>query len=99
MTEEYVVMNKTADQPQREQSPFMKVGDSGSFVLDVEGRVCGLLYGSLDGFCGPPDSGDYYVGAGLVMDLPDLSKSIQLRTVPRDANGKAAGQPASLGLP
>ncbi|RMJ21402.1 hypothetical protein PHISP_07724 [Aspergillus sp. HF37] len=99
-TEEYVIVSKTVDQPEREQAPFAKLGDSGSFVLDVEGHVCGLLYGSLDGLCGPPDTaGNYYVGAGLVMDLPDLSESIRLKTVRRGTNGEITGQPASLGLP
>lgn len=39
------------------------------------------------------------VGAGLVMDLPDLYRSIELKTVRREENGRDIGVPASFGLP
>lgn len=85
-------------QPEHQQSSFAE-SDSGSFVVDIEGKVCGLLYGATSGLYGPPGKTHCYANAGLAIALPDLKNSIRLRTVPRDDNGFPSWSPAELGLP
>lgn len=99
ITEEYVIMSKARRQSEHQQSSFAGDGDSGSFVIDMEGNVCGLFYGAVSGLYGSPGKTHYYANAGLAMALPDLTNSIKLRTVPRDNNGVPNGSPAELGLP
>lgn len=58
-----------------QQSSFAESRDSGSFVLNVDGQVCGLLYGATSSTYGP--SGHYvYTNAGLATDLAELSNSL-----------------------
>lgn len=63
------------------QDEFSEPGDSGSFVVDALGRVCGLLYGEHTGLCGPPaplKRSD--CGAGLVTSMTDVLASIAKKT-------------------
>lgn len=92
ITEEYVIVGESRGS----QTLFAgDDGDSGAFVFDVDGQVCGLLFGAINGYRGGPDR----VNAGLATSVSDLDASIQLRTVPRDLDGNVVGPPARLGLP
>lgn len=66
------------------QSSFSEPRDSGSLVIDQQGRVCGLLYGEHTGLCGPRHN----LGAGLVTSFADVQKSVALRTQMTDSNGR-----------
>ncbi|KKA20892.1 hypothetical protein T310_5081 [Rasamsonia emersonii CBS 393.64] len=99
-TEEYVIVDKSTEQPGHTQSSFCAAGDSGSFIIDRHGKICGLLYGEMSGLCGPPGDQTMYirpVRSGNVMR--DIIHSIESRTTPRDSDGKPTGEPAILGLP
>ncbi|KAL1964467.1 hypothetical protein VTN77DRAFT_6893 [Rasamsonia byssochlamydoides] len=98
-TEEYVILDKSTRQTEHTQASFCEAGDSGSFIIDGNGKVCGLLYGELSGRCGPPGNQTTYVQAGLATSMPDIIESIRSRTTPRNANGSPAGSPAILALP
>ena len=99
VTEEFIIMSKTTDQAEYRQSSFAEKGDSGAFVVDIEGKICGLLYGATYGHYGPPGKTHFYANAGLSMNVPDLINSVKLRTVPRADNRKPKGPPSELGLP
>lgn len=90
-------MSKTTDQAEYRQSSFAEKGDSGSFVVDIKGKICGLLYGATYGHYAPGKT-HFYANAGLSMNVPNLINSIKLRTVPWADNGKPKGPPAELGL-
>lgn len=92
-------MSQTTGQAEHQQSSFAEDGDSESLVLNIEGKICGLLYGATNGFYCPPGKRHLYANAGLAINLPGLTNSIKLRTVPRDDNGAPNGPPAELGLP
>ncbi|CAI7590498.1 unnamed protein product [Penicillium glandicola] len=61
-TEEYVILGVNG--------PFVEVGDSGSFVLDENGAVAGLLFA---------DVWDGYNLAGVASTMPDIVDSMKLR--------------------
>lgn len=61
--------------------------------------MCGLVYGAISGFCGPPGDSHFYANAGWAMSMPDLCTSIKLRIVRRDSDGNTVGLPGVLGLP
>jgi hypothetical protein len=84
MTEEFVMVNKKTilvESRDSTQAPFADHGDSGSFVIDEDMNVCGLLYAGVSGFCGPRENGAY-VNAGLVTSMSDVQNSIRLRVSP-----------------
>ena len=99
LTEEFVIINKKVGQSNSQQMPFAESGDSGSLVINIDGQVCGLLYGAISGFYGPPGQGKYYSNAGLAMDFTELSNSIKLRTLERGSDGNIVTPPAELALP
>lgn len=78
-TEEYVVFSKRTHQAQHEQTDFCAAGDSGALVINDKGQVCGLLYGAMSAMSGPPGDGTFYVGAGLVMSMENVVKSIKAK--------------------
>ncbi|RMJ27304.1 hypothetical protein PHISP_01818 [Aspergillus sp. HF37] len=96
-TEEFVIFSKKAMSQAHTQSTFMAPGDSGSFVVNQHGEVCGLLYGGVTGLCGPPDEETYYANAGLAMSISDVKKSVALRTKSIDSDGNETC--AALELP
>lgn len=99
VTEEYVIVNKKRGETEHQQASFAEGGDSGSLVINIDGQVCGLLYGATSGLYGPPGRPHSYVNAGLAMDFAELSKSIKLRTMTKVSNGKIVTPPAELGIP
>lgn len=99
VTEEHVVVSKKTFQSVHIQSEYSSPGDSGAFLIDASGNVCGLLYGSVTGLCGPEGGRDYYAGAGLAMCMSDVVSSVGLRTTRRDQEGNVIESPAVLGLP
>ncbi|KAL8918840.1 MAG: hypothetical protein Q9208_007097 [Pyrenodesmia sp. 3 TL-2023] len=53
-TEEWVIINAHSDiRIFTEHQTFCLDGDSGSLIIDIQGRVCGLLFGSISGWQGP----------------------------------------------
>lgn len=98
-TEEYVIFSKKMRAAEHSQDSFCEPGDFGSFLIDSSGDVCGLLYGAFTGLSGPTGSENTYVNAGLAMSMPDVMKSVALRTVPKDTGGNPSGSPAILELP
>lgn len=99
LTEEFVVVNKKVGQSNSQQMSFAESGDSGSLVINIDGQVCGLLYGAISGFYGPLGQGRYYSNAGPAIDFTELSNSIKLRTLERDSDGNIVTPPAELALP
>lgn len=95
ISEELVIVSKREGEGSQEQAFFAEQGDCGSFVLDHEAQVCGLLYGAVAGYF---DRYQYHVNAGLVMNLPDLSASVKLRTAIRNDNDKVQSV-GDLGIP
>lgn len=49
ITEEYVIPSKKIGQTAFQQEAFAMKGVWGSFIIDTEGKVCGLLYGAATG--------------------------------------------------
>ncbi|PGH16801.1 hypothetical protein AJ79_01445 [Helicocarpus griseus UAMH5409] len=99
-TEEFVIMSKTKRRAEYEQHSFSDGGDSGSILIDLEGKVCGLLYGSLSGRFSSGSSTKYdYANAGLAASMPDILALIRLRTQVKDSDGEVVVPGAVLGLP
>ncbi|KAJ5126303.1 hypothetical protein N7526_008480 [Penicillium atrosanguineum] len=69
-TEEFMVINKKLTETDFEQSDFTANGDSGSFVLDNNGVVNGLLFAGV--------RNDHGV-VGVVMSMADVLQSIRLK--------------------
>ena len=102
-TEELVILNRKSGQATHQQSDFCQDGDSGSWLIYYKQEVAGLLFGSITGFCGPPDKHQprtgNYVNAGLITSMAEVQKSIAVWTTPRDSNGAPKGSPGVLSLP
>lgn len=79
-TKELVILDKQISALEGNAYPFCEGGDSGSFILDHRGRVAGLMYGEFTGFCGPPNRGRTYMGAGLVTSMEEVLASIKAKT-------------------
>ena len=62
------------------QKTFCSPGDSGSLLIDAEGRVAGLVYGAMTGQCGPFKDESQYVQTGLATDIRDVLASIAAKT-------------------
>lgn len=99
VTEEYIIMSKKLKRSKRQQTSFVEDGDSGSFVVDEDGNVCGLVFGGFSGECGPFSEDNDYATAGLVTPISDVAKSVKLHTVRKDQYGNITSPPAELGLP
>lgn len=87
-SEELVIINaKHGLTSQLYQDTFCRSGDSGAIIVDIDGQVAGLLWGEVTGACGPitnertrERAGGQYVSAGLVTDITDVVRSIEVRT-------------------
>jgi hypothetical protein len=102
ITEEYIILSKRVGRYGNIQRNFSLPGDSGSFVIDDDTQASGLLYGNFICFCGPDNYSDSCAAgaySGLATTMPDIIKSVEARTIPRDSNGTPTGPPACLGLP
>lgn len=98
-TEEFAVLSRTSTHAGTFQSGFCAPGDSGSFLLDKAGHVCGLLYGRLNGECGPPDNPTMlYNCAGLVTCMSVVRESIESKATPRGPSGDPIGPRPILSL-
>lgn len=67
-----------------QQTKFSKPGDSGSFIIDGGGRVCGLLNGEHSGIC----NDKYDVAEGLVTCMTDVLASVGTKTTSRNDKGE-----------
>ncbi|KAL9035823.1 MAG: hypothetical protein Q9180_004643 [Flavoplaca navasiana] len=69
-TEEWVIINAHSETREfTSQRTFCDKGDYGAFVWDWQGRLCGLLFGDVSGWCGPK----------LVVQDPSTPTSIGFR--------------------
>ena len=76
---EWVIINGSTDPSSwRTQEQFCNPGDSGSLIIDCDGKVAGILWGDLMGWCGPMDSYRLYIGAGLVTDINDVKTAMRM---------------------
>ncbi|KAJ5090106.1 hypothetical protein N7532_008790 [Penicillium argentinense] len=73
-TQEFVILSVRPDGSAAIQDDFVLEGDSGSLVLDVDGKVCGVLYGGIWAI----DGASAY--SGLVVDMTELVSSIKMKT-------------------
>ncbi|KAL9034633.1 MAG: hypothetical protein Q9180_005296, partial [Flavoplaca navasiana] len=75
-SEEWVIINAHSETREfTSQRTFCDKGDFGAFVWDCQGRLCGLLFGDVSGWCGPK----------LVVQDPVIPTSTGLRpTISRD---------------
>lgn len=64
------------EQEEGQETAFAKKGDSGSFIIDDSGMVCGLLYGEHTGMCNQRHD----IGAGLVTCMTDVLASVSRKT-------------------
>lgn len=95
-TRELIILSYDKDHQESEiQVPFSKPGDSGSFVINELGMVCGLLYGEHTGLCG----NRYDHGAGLVMSMTDVCSSVALKTTVQDDIGNRVSGELMLPAP
>lgn len=94
VTQEYVIINEVLKGNKTFQDPFCYPGDSGAFMINTKGEVCGLLYGYLDSYVSLSD----YIYSGLATCMGSIKLSIQALTTPRDAQGRSTGIPVELGL-
>jgi hypothetical protein len=90
VTTEYVIIGHA-------QAEFGLPGNSGSMLLNDRGEVCGLLYGEVTGYCGPPGMERCYSNAGLASSIKLVIDAIKDRTTSVDEAGNPNG--AMLGLP
>ncbi|KAL2002739.1 hypothetical protein VTN02DRAFT_6069 [Thermoascus thermophilus] len=99
-TEEYVIVSKRQGLAAHMQSSFCKPGDSGSFVIDRKGNICGLLYGQVTGWCGPADSdpGSLYIGAGLVSCMSKVQASMLQKLTRPDMSADTSVPSVSVSL-
>ncbi|KAL8825080.1 MAG: hypothetical protein Q9191_004630 [Dirinaria sp. TL-2023a] len=75
---EWVIVNATIDgRTVKNQQAFCDKGDSGSLLVDNYGRVAGILWGDVTGYCGPLGKRTIYSGAGLVNDIDDVKASLK----------------------
>ncbi|GAD94723.1 hypothetical protein PVAR5_3352 [Paecilomyces variotii No. 5] len=72
VTEETVVIGEKVEH-EVVQGPFCHPGDSGAFLINADGFVCGLLYGYLDAMVRRNE----YTHAGLVICMSDVRSSAQ----------------------
>ena len=102
-TEELVILNREVGEWIDEPSDFCQPGDSGSWLIDSNQEVAGLLFGSITGLCGPLNKNRLtsgpYVNAGLVTSMAEVQKSIAAWITLRDSNGAPTGLPGVLSLP
>ncbi|EAW19981.1 uncharacterized protein NFIA_096010 [Aspergillus fischeri NRRL 181] len=98
-TEEYIIMSRRLNTTEHTQASFVEDGDSGSLVVDTDGKVCGLVYSGFSGKSGPSDDEHFYVTAGLVTPIAEVAQSVKLRTMRKDKDDKIISAPAELGLP
>lgn len=99
VTEEFVIVNKKRGTAEHQQKSYAEKGDSGSFVINNSGQICGLLYGATSGLYGPPNQSHSYITAGLAIDFTEISESLRLRSMANDADGNITTSPAELSLP
>lgn len=59
------------------QQLFCDQGDSGPLIMDKDCKIAGLMFGDMDGACGPQCMLGEYVGAGLVSDIDDIKASLK----------------------
>ncbi|KAL2222884.1 hypothetical protein M432DRAFT_644244 [Thermoascus aurantiacus ATCC 26904] len=104
-TSEFIILSKKQKTwidgtPYSQQTSFCAPGDSGSLIIHQDGSICGLLYGEVTGWCGPgdDDTGNLYVGAGVVSCMSKVMASIEQSTIRLDASGNRIAGPAELGL-
>lgn len=96
---EYVILNaKHGHRSAFQQQTFCRSGDSGSLLIDAQGYIAGLVFGSLTGLCGPFNAESQYVEAGLATDIRDVLASIAAKTTKRDSNGRPIGAPGTLSV-
>lgn len=104
-TSEFIILSKKQKTwidgtPYSQQTSFCAPGDSGSLIIHQDGSICGLLYGEVTGWWGPgdDDTGNLYVGAGVVSYMSKVMASIEQSTIRLDASGNRGADPAELGL-
>lgn len=79
-TSELVIMGMSNDGSEKNLETFSRPGDSGSFVINTFGEVCGLMYGELTGYVGPNNRARLYINAGLVTSMDEVLQSIKAKT-------------------
>ncbi len=77
------------------QTAFSEPGDSGSFIINKFGDVCGLLYGEHTGLCGARED----CGAGLVTSMDDICASVASKTTLQDGKGNIISGELTLSSP
>ncbi|KAK2807273.1 hypothetical protein FQN50_005561 [Emmonsiellopsis sp. PD_5] len=78
--------------PKHTQLAFCGTGDSGSAILNMDGELCGLLFGEINDW-------DKYSAVGLVSCMSHIASSIEQKTRPRDEQGNPVGVGGRLRLP
>ncbi|KAJ9354538.1 hypothetical protein C8Q69DRAFT_450575 [Paecilomyces variotii] len=93
--EEWVVMGQEIRDNKLVQGIFCQRGDSGAFLIDTSGYVCGLLYGYLDAKV----KEDLYTHAGLVNCMGDVQMSARALITSRNPQGAPSENSAHFELP
>lgn len=79
-TKELIILSKARKAVVTQQASFCLSGDSGSWVINAQGHLCGLLFGEVTGWCGPSNEGSVYVNAGIVSCMSTISDSVCVKT-------------------
>ena len=98
-TKEFVIVSKKQWTAEHQQASNAEKGDSGSFVINNSGQICGLLYSATSGLYNPPNQSHFYINAGFAIDFTELLDSLRLRTMANNANGNMITLPSELSLP
>ncbi|KAJ9293652.1 hypothetical protein DTO271G3_7534 [Paecilomyces variotii] len=93
--EEWVVMGQEIKDNKLVQGIFCQRGDSGAFLINASGYVCGLIYGYMDAQV----KEDLSTRAGLINCMGDIQMSAQALTTARNARGEPSGIPVEIDLP
>ena len=99
-TEEYLLLNKRRGAANETvQCEFGLPGDSGSWLINKQGKVCGLYYANSTNWVGPDGVEVWHCNGGLVMSMPDVCRGVEWKTAEVDAGGYPTRPSAILGLP
>ena len=100
VTKENIILNRrTANGGKVIQGDFGLRGDSGSLLVDKDGKICGLCYGKATSLVGPNGEEEWQPSAGLAMTIPEVVKGLNHRMAVYNELGLPANPPVTLSLP
>ena len=91
-TDEYISLTRRRGaMEEMVQRDFGLPGDSGSFLINRQGRVCGLYYANSTNWVGPDGVEVWHCNGGLAMSIPEACREIEWKTAKWTAKGIQLG--------